>query len=258
MIHLFIDFWGIIMANGGFIMAFYDELSRYYDDIFPFNSTTYNFLSQRFLPHGKVLDIATGTGNYALALAEEDYAVTAIDLDEKMIQALEDKKSNQTLQLTAKVMNMLDLSLLEQDSYDGAFCIGNSLVHLQTADAIQNALKEIYTLLKSKGQLVLQIVNYDRILRDQVQDLPLISRPELALKFIRKYDLIDHMIHFKTRLIVGPSETYDHVITLYPLCSTELKDLLHKVGFKDIKFYGGFDEQDYEKDSFPLIVTAVK
>lgn len=239
-------------------MAFYDELSRYYDDIFPFNQTTYNFLSQRFVAHGKILDIATGTGNYALALAKDGYAVTAIDLDEKMIQALENKKGNQKLQLTANVMNMLNLSLLEQNSYDGAFCIGNSLVHLQTIDAIKKALEEIYALLKSTGQLVLQIVNYDRILRDQVQDLPLINRPELGLKFIRKYDLVDHMIHFKTRLIVGPSETYDNVITLYPLCSNELENLLHKVGFKNIKFYGAFNGHDYDKDAFPLIVTAVK
>jgi SAM-dependent methyltransferase len=154
---------------------------------------------------------------------------------------------------------MLDLGRLKKDSFDGAFCIGNSLVHLQTAKDIQKSLNEIYALLKIGGQLAIQIVNYDRVLKRDVKDLPLINRPEVQVKFIRKYDLIDGMIHFKTRLIVGDdNKTYDNVITLYPLRSTEFKALLETSGFKNIQFYGGFDGKDFDLDAFPMIVTAQK
>lgn len=240
-------------------MAFYEELSKYYDHVFPYNQTTYNFLKNRFSDGKKVLDIATGTGNYSIAFAKDAYDVTAIDLDKEMIEALKGKASDSNLSLTPLVMNMLDLSQLEKDSFDGAFCIGNSLVHLQTAEDIQKALNEIYALLKKGGQLAIQIVNYDRILERNVKDLPLIHRPEVKVKFIRKYDLIDGMIHFKTRLIVGDdNETYDNVITLYPLTSIEFKAILETSGFKNIKLYGGFDGKTFDIDAFPMIITAVK
>lgn len=240
-------------------MAFYEELSRYYDIVFPFKATIYGFLTRHFKKQGAVLDIATGTGNYALALAKDGYDVTAIDLDSQMIDALSLKANKEDIHLKSQVMNMLDLSQLTANTFDGAFCIGNSLVHLQTPKDILSALKEIHTLLKDKGQLIIQIVNYDRILARDIKDLPLIHRPEHKVKFIRKYELVDGLVEFKTRLIVGEKDDlYDNRITLYPLTCRTLKSLLETAGFKDIKHYGNFNGDEFTLDAFPLIVTAEK
>ena len=239
-------------------MAFYEELSRYYDVVFPYNPTTYGFLSDRFEPTGKVLDIATGTGNYAIAFAKDQYDVTAIDLDSEMIEALKSKSSNDTFKLEAKTMNMLDLNALTEDQYDGAFCIGNSLVHLQTIEDITTACEEIYKRLKVGGSFIIQIVNYDRIIEQDIRDLPLINRSEEGVKFIRKYALIDGMIHFKTRLIIKDTDIYDNSITLYPLRSKEFTSLLEKIGFGDIELFGGFDGKAFDEHSFPLVVSAIK
>jgi len=239
-------------------MGFYEELSKHYDDVFPFKEMTYKFLEKRFSSNGRVLDIATGTGNYAVALAEGNYDVTAIDLDNEMIDALKVKSTQMDLSIQSTVMNMLDLKDLDSETFDGIFCIGNSLVHLQTIEDIKTACKEIYKKLKIGGSLVVQIVNYDRILERDVKDLPLINRPDKGVKFIRKYDYIDKMIHFKTRLIVENDQTYDNVITLYPLRSEAFVGLLEEIGFKDIELFGGFDEQAFSMDAFPLIVSAKK
>ncbi len=239
-------------------MAFYEELSRYYDVVFPYNPTTYKFLSDRFNTNGKVLDIATGTGNYAIEFAKNNYNVTAIDLDSEMIEALKKKSANQTFKLDPKTMNMLDLNALDGDGYDGVFCIGNSLVHLQTIEDITHACEEIYKRLKTGGSMVVQIVNYDRIIEQDVRDLPLINRSDQGVKFIRKYDLVDGMIHFKTRLIIKDVDTYDNEITLYPLRSKVFTDLLKTIGFSEIELFGGFDGKAFDDNSFPLIVSAKK
>ena len=239
-------------------MGFYEELSRYYDHVFPFNHQTYNFLKSQFKNQGKLLDIATGTGSYATALAEDQYQVTAIDLDPKMIEAVKGKARANNLDIRLKVLNMLDLKTLKAETFDGVFCIGNSLVHLQNLEDIQKALKEVYGLLNKDGKLVIQIVNYDRVLQEDVKELPLIDRPNIPLKFIRKYDLIDGMIHFKTRLEVNHKETYHNRITLYPLTSQQLVEALSHIGFKKIECYGGFDGRPFDIESFPLIVTAIK
>lgn len=239
-------------------MAFYEELSRYYDVVFPYNPTTYSFLSNRFKSTGKILDIATGTGNYAIAFAKDKFDVTAIDLDSEMIEALKKKSLNEIFKLDPKTMNMLDLNALNDDDYDGVFCIGNSLVHLQTIEDITTACEEIYKRLKVGGSLVVQIVNYDRIIEEDIRDLPLINNTDAGVKFIRKYALIDGMIHFKTRLIIKDTDIYDNSITLYPLRSKDFTKILEAIGFEDINLFGGFDGKAFDEHSFPLVVSAIK
>jgi len=62
-------------------MGFYEEISKYYDYIFPVGKEQINFITKVAGEGPKsVLDIACGTGGYALELAKQGYAVTAVDL----------------------------------------------------------------------------------------------------------------------------------------------------------------------------------
>lgn len=239
-------------------MGFYEELSHYYDVVFPFNPQTYSFLKNEFSAEGNIVDIATGTGNYALAFAKDHFKVTAIDLDTQMIEALKEKSNYTQNHLNPLVMNMLDLNQLDANHFDGAFCIGNSLVHLQTLDDIKKACKEVFNRLNTNGRFLIQIVNYDRILDQNVKELPLIDRKEEGVKFIRKYSLVDGLIHFNTQLVIKNDKTYENTITLFPLRQKELIAILKEVGFKTINCYGGFDKKPFDNKSFPLIVSATK
>jgi hypothetical protein len=116
----------------------------------------------------------------------------------------------------------------------------------------------MYSLLNQNGVVILQIVNYDRILRYDIKELPPIDRLEYGVRFIRNYKLEGDKILFKTKLIINNNRTYDNCIKLYPLQSQALVNMLKEVGFKDIKLYGGFDEKEYTLDSFPLVVKAFR
>ena len=60
-------------------------LSSYYDYLFPASPATVAFIDRRVKPDSAILDLACGTGNYSIALANLGCKVTGIDLDEQMI-----------------------------------------------------------------------------------------------------------------------------------------------------------------------------
>lgn len=233
---------------------FYTEISKYYDYIFPTGDAQLNLIKEIVgEPPKDILDIACGSGGYSKHLRDSGYRVTAIDLDETMVHKLKEKDE----EIDARVLNMLDIDQLDS-CYDLLFCIGNSMVHLKDNDETLDFLLKCKNNLKSGGHLILQIVNYDRILAKGIKSLPLIQNEEVDLVFERYYSYLpeDHKINFKTVLKVEGLTMENHVF-LHPITSEELVTLLEKSGFIDIELYGSFKKDEYDKmNSFPLIVVA--
>lgn len=239
-------------------MGFYEELSKYYDVIFPLGEEKLKFMKDRINGKGNILDLAAGTGNYSIELSKLGHNVVAVDLDEEMINKIEDKNKKEKTNVKPYKLDMKNIDNLRNYEFDAIICIGNSLVHLDNRKEIKDVLKKMYNILDYEGVVILQIVNYDRILEYNVKQLPLIDRPEAKVKFIRNYELENGKILFKTKLVINEDEIYNNCISLYPLKSQEFVDILKQVGFKNIKLYGGFDQREFSLDSFPLVVEACK
>ncbi len=239
-------------------MGFYDELSKYYDIVFPKGDAQLQFIKERI--KGKnVLDLAAGTGNYTIDLGKLGYHVVATDLDKEMIRHIKNKSREEKLDnIKAYSLDMRHINTIEDNNFDLIFCIGNSIVHLDNPKEIADIIKKIYDLLNENGKVIIQIVNYDRILEFGVKNLPTIDRPEHGVKFIRDYELNDEKILFKTKLIVENNQEYNNCVKLYPLTSESLTEMFVEAGFKDIEIYGGFDESEYNINSFATVAVAYK
>ena len=244
-------------------MGFYEQISKYYDYIFPADEQQVKFISEAAgKPPKKILDTACGSGGYSASLARQGYHMTAVDLDEKMIELTLAKKHNEKLDIKAMVLNMLDISSrLDKRSFDVAFCIGNSIVHLGNREDILYALMQMKTVLKDGGTLIAQIINFDRVFKYNITKLPSIINKELGLEFIRNYsfDETNCKIRFNTLLTVNGTnvrEEYENTIELLPLMSNDLLELLKAAGYKDISFYGDFMYSDFNDEAYMLVVKA--
>ena len=244
-------------------MGFYEQISKYYDYIFPTGEQQLKFIAQAAgMPPKKVLDIACGSGGYSVALAKAGYSVTAIDLDEKMIEMTLAKKHKEGLDIDAMVCNMLDISKrFGGNAFDLVFCIGNSIVHLRSKEDILDALKQMQACVKPGGTLVIQIINFDRVFKHRISSLPTIVNDDIGLKFVRNYDYDEKkgFIKFNTLLTVNEAnggEEYENTVELLPLMSSDLKELMKKAGFRDISFYGDFVFSKYDEDSYMLVVKG--
>lgn len=229
-------------------MGFYDELAMYYDEIFPLKESTYAFLKS-YSKSGKVLDVGCSTGAYATRLNEEDELfVRGIDLNDDMIR-LADKRIGSA---TFEVKDMREID--EKNRYAMIYSIGNTLVHLEDYDEIKQVVKQMLDALKKKGVLILQIVNYARIFRQAVSELPLIETKNV--KFHRYYQHKDGKILFKSVLKTKLNKFISEVL-LYPLTKAELEMMAEELKVK-IAFYGSFEKEVFKEDSFHLIAVIEK
>lgn len=239
-------------------MVFYDAISKYYDIIFPVSQDTVQFLAECIgAPNKSVLDVACGTGDYSIELDKLGLDLTAVDIDKEMIKALTEKIISKESPVKCLQADMQELSTkFDKGSFDAVYCIGNSLVHLDSLDKIETFFKDVHSLLTKGGTFIFQIINFDRVISKNIKSLPSLVNEAVPLKFERFYNYEDGKIAFKTILSVE-DRTIENEIYLTPLLYDETVSMLSNAGFKEIHAYGDFKKGAYEKEnSFMLIIEA--
>ena len=240
-------------------MSFYQKISKYYDYIFPTGKEQIDFLREiAGEPPKSILDIACGTGGYSLELDRQGYNVTAADLDKEMIRRLETKAKENNQSVRFMQGNMLELQNKISDSFDLVFCIGNSIVHLENLEQIREFIKTAKQLTGKEGNLVLQIINFDRIILRDIKSLPTIENKDVGLTFERnyRYDRSYNRIYFNTVLSVD-GEVYENEIPLYPLREDDLVEAVSDAGFKRIRLFSDFNGNEFDKyNSYMLVLWA--
>jgi 2-polyprenyl-3-methyl-5-hydroxy-6-metoxy-1,4-benzoquinol methylase len=241
-------------------MALYENIAKFYDEIFPLKQTRLNFIESFLKNNLKVLDIGCATGELALALAKKGHQVVGIDLDEKMIALAREKTKRLGLNTEFFIKDMIKIGEgFSPASFDAVLCFGNTLVHLENPGKIKGFFIGIHKVLKSGGILLVQVVNYDRILSGGIKELPLLKNENFIFRREYRYDEVDHRIRFLTHLTIKKNgEVVKSSETLYPLTSRELKDALDHAGFSKLQFFGSEGKMPYDKNSPALVATAEK
>lgn len=241
-------------------MSFYQQLHQYYDILFPANPTQIQFIEKYCKPKARILDIAAGTGNQALLLAKNGYEVTATDNEAEMVAKMKEKAESENIPLQSLQLSMEKMQALDTATFDLVICIGNSIVHLQTLEEIRLMVTDLYKILESDGTIIVQTVNYDKILAEQIRKLPIITKRE-GITFERTYDFQNEKIHFTGALTIendGAKQYFENTVELYPLQSYQLVSVLQEAGFSEISLYGDFQENNYNSTSPAIIAVAKK
>jgi 2-polyprenyl-3-methyl-5-hydroxy-6-metoxy-1,4-benzoquinol methylase len=250
---------------------FYSSISKYYSEIFPYNPIQLKFVLAKMgdLSGQQILDIGCATGELAFRLANSGAKVTGIDLNEDLLnqaigfQSTVSSKSESEFTLPNpkfKRGNMLELaSDFQSEQFDAVLCFGNTVVHLETETLVLQMLKAAKTVLKSGGQFLIQILNYDYIVGQQLSSLPLIETENI--KFIRKYKFQkdSSVVRFQTNLeIKSEGKTVSNDTALLALKSANLIDLLKLAGFKNIQLYANFKQDVFGGLHIPLVLSCEK
>ena len=239
---------------------FYTSISKYYAEIFPYNPMQLQFVQNRAgeLNGKQILDIGCATGELAFQLAEKGAKVTGIDLNEDLLKQAKSKKEHKNIHF--KIGNMLDLnSDFQKESFDTVLCFGNTLVHLQNTQQIQQMLEGVFTVLKPGGNFLLQILNYDFILNEPVSELPLIKTDKI--EFVRKYKFEESnpVIYFQTELKIKKENIIlSNETPLFALRSNDLVQFLKKAGFKKVELFSNFKQDSFRGKHLPLVLSCTK
>jgi len=210
------------------------------------------FFVRLFDEHGvrDVLDAACGTGQHAIALARQGYRVTGADLSAGMIDRARANAARAGVDATFAVAGLGHLATVG-GSYDALLCLGNSLPHLLTAEAVDRAQADFAAVLRPGGLLVIQNRNFDRVWQERERFMGPQSQREGDDEwlFVRFYDFHDGTITFNMVRLRRTEEGWVQDVEsteLRPIFGQDLAASLAPAGFGQVAFYGGYDSSPYD------------
>ena len=139
--------------NSRDLNATYDAWSDTYDEtlnpLIPVEEITVHSLLRSIEFHD-VLDAGTGTGRYAIYLAEQGKRVSAIDCNGKMLKEARRKAAAQDLSIDFRLDDIRGLSF-ENETFDLAIC-ALTLAHIES---LTEPCSELMRVLRQNGHLII-------------------------------------------------------------------------------------------------------
>jgi glycine/sarcosine N-methyltransferase len=223
----------------------YQYLSQYYNVLFPIPDKLKPFIKPYITPFKHAIDLGCGTGRFVNMISEFDMQASGIDLDEHMIAYA--KMCYPTLKF--KVQNMIDLS--ENKKYHLITCFGNTIVHLKEIQVL-NFFAKMKTVLHKNGFLIIQLLNYRRILENKPTELKTIIYEHVTL--YREYEYFEDKILFKAILHTNVGEKYESQTILYPYLPEDFTRILNEIGLQ-YHLYGNLEHKRFETNDYYLYLV---
>ncbi len=175
-----------------------------------------------------ILDLACGTGRHAVELAARGYRVVGFDLSLTMLSHAADEAFERSQHVQLVQGDMRDMTF--DEAFDGIFSWNTSFGFF---DEEKNAhvIASIHRALKKGGQLLLDVVNRDALIRE-APSLAWFEGDGCVCMDEVQFDFITSRVKVKRTLMMddGRTQEIDYSIRAYAL--HELGKLLHDNGFR--------------------------
>ena len=154
-----------------------------------------------------------------------------------------------------------DMRKHTSNKFDLIICIGNTIPHLLDTIDLDKMLADCSQLLNPGGHLVVNLLNYDRVL-DAKDRIVGITRDN-DIEFIRFYDFEEPFVNFNLLELNWSEVPPVHKLVttkLYPYRLQELESALTKADFKDLVTFEGddFHRIFYKKIPKSIMLIASK
>lgn len=213
----------------------------------------------------RLLDLGCGTGEHARFLVEQGFEVVGVDASESMI----DKALDQTPPAGLRFVHgdVSELERLTEGHFDGAICLGNTLPHIKTDQALADFLAGLRRRLAPGASWILQMLNYERIVAGGERHLPLNfrSHEDGESVFLRLMTVEEdgRVLFFPTTLRFRPdgdppvSVAATKRVELRGWRLAELEAAYDAAGFRQRRLYGSFEREPFEPlESRDLIIIS--
>ena len=246
----------------------YGQWARVYDYFYPDRSQEVEFWARLAGPYGgRVLDLMCGTAEVSLGLARHGYRVLGVDLSPAMLHVAAGRLA------AAADFPARDLSLAQGDacalpipggSFDFAMVGGNGSFNHLAGKAALASLRELRRVLRPGGGLGMELVN-PYLLKEIYPERTFGPfRPTPPGVWVEKtsanrYDSQAERFHIDQRTryqIDGESGEFKECFALHVLQPGQIRELMGVAGFREIRFYGGYSLERFERWSSDLLVVA--
>ncbi|MEG0360145.1 MAG: class I SAM-dependent methyltransferase [Longicatena sp.] len=216
----------------------YETLAHFYDALVSDEEATSAWVAliERNIPKGKVMELACGSGEITIALAQHGYEVHANDISESMIEQAKLKHDSDKVRFS-----LMDMCQIEDDeTYDGVLCLCDSFNYILEEEKVEKMLKDVVAHLKEDGTFIMDMHSLDRLVefKDIYEEAGNLNGQNYQWTIESDDDYIYQTFAFYDES--GNSTMEYHVQRVYdPL---KIKEMLIKVGF-EVHILTDFDQE---------------
>ena len=205
-----------------------------------------------------ILDLACGFGRHSLALSQQGYSVTGIDLNPSFIQEASRKAMDMKLDARFLCTDMRDF--VEPDGFENIIIMYNSFGYFQDPLDDKKVLENCFQSLKPEGKLLLQDVTREYIIANRSSRHSRYWYEESnGMIRLEETTANDDWTWNTTRwIVIKESERREYTYGTRIYGTSEYCDLLTSVGFNNLQTYGGISGKPYDKEKHHLILLAQK
>jgi ubiquinone/menaquinone biosynthesis C-methylase UbiE len=203
-------------------------------------------------------DLGCGSGVDSIALAALGLKVTAFDPSNEMLEVAKENVERVNVKATFHNQSIDSISEDFYEQFDLAVSLGNTFANIGKEQLVKS-LQRCRQILKPKGILLIQILNYEKILNKKQRIVNITEGDDKY--FIRFYDFVGTEIIFNILIFnkQKPSEQKLISTKLFPYTQSDFRNGLKKAGFTSIHFFSDFNLSTYNtKQSKDLIIRADK
>jgi glycine/sarcosine N-methyltransferase len=242
--------------------SFFNKLAADYDKMISFEKlieTRKNSLSKIISTKVKsAADIGCGSGADSIALALLGVKVTAFDPSNEMLKRARINSEENKVDIEFLNLEASEIPIDYNGKFDLVVSLGNTFANIP-AKKIFNSLKKCFNLLTAKGQLLIQVLNYEKILAEKERIVNITERDDFY--FIRFYDFLKDYLLFNILIFkkVNPAEYKIISTKIYPHLSSDFVNGLKAARFNSVHLYSDLNLTKFsEKHSRDLIILASK
>jgi len=199
-----------------------------------------------------LLDLACGTGELSVRLAEKGFAVTGADISSDMLSVAQNKAAEQGLSVFFMEQDMSQLEDLPLFNIIGIFC--DSLNYLQTEEQVVKTFKGVYEYLEEGGLFLFDVhslYKMNHLFKNQTYALNDEDVSLIWLCYEGEYpDSVEHDLSFFQ--LDEASQKYDRYDELHfqrTFSVEQYSSWLKSAGFSIVKISADFNDGEIKQDA---------
>lgn len=208
----------------------------------------------------KLLDLACGTGELSVRLAQEGYDVTGVDLSSDMLSIAQTKATANGVAIDLLQQNMTDLQLLDKYDVIGIFC--DSLNYLNNPEEIKQTFKGVHKHLSDGGLFIFDVHSIYKMTDIFVDQTFTYDQGEICYIwncFPGDWpNSVEHELTFFVETETGKYDRFDelHIQRTFPI--NDYKNWLKEAGFEVLEVTGDFLNREPAQETERIFFTVRK
>lgn len=238
--------------------SLYDELMNDFDYQMWFKYIEQIFCKYRIKPTN-ILEMACGTGNLSLHLADKGYKLTAFDLSEEML-AQAYGKLNRYKNVKLLNGNMIDFKINQK--FHSIISICDSINYVTELEELEATFKNVYDHLEDGGLFIFDINSYYKLSEVIGNNIFVEDREDVFYTWQNDFDSKTNICEFYLTFFLSEEDNNytrfdeEHKERAYTV--EEITNILKKVGFKSVDYFEAFTFDEINSNTERINFVVLK